>query len=101
MTVSGRRGHLLGPTGPIDCTDHRTSCSDAPATVAPSQAGRWHCAATSIMFSERLHINVIVSRSGMQEGNMLRQLGVLDVVLVIAVVVLCVVVAILRYPLLR
>ena len=32
---------------------------------------------------------------------MLRRLGVLDVVLVIAVVVLCVVVAILRYPLLR
>jgi hypothetical protein len=30
----------------------------------------------------------------MQEGNMLRRLGVLDVVLVIAVVMLCVVVAI-------
>jgi hypothetical protein len=30
----------------------------------------------------------------MQEGNMLRRLGVLDVVLVIGVVVLCVVVAI-------
>ena len=30
----------------------------------------------------------------MQEGNMLRRLGVLDVMLVIAVVVLCVVVAI-------